>query len=91
MNSCDERGYHPVERPAHPAAALGASPNTVAGTDASRMVARRTARLDVETGAVTALGQAGRWSDPPECFTTGALLACRLDQDRIPVWRRAAA
>ena len=49
------------------------------------------ARLDVETGAVTALGQAGRWSDPPECFTTGALLACRLDQDRIPVWRRAAA
>ncbi|WP_433220416.1 PQQ-binding-like beta-propeller repeat protein [Dactylosporangium sp. CS-047395] len=49
------------------------------------------ARLDVESGAVTALGQAGRWSGPPECFTTGALLLCRLDQGRIPVWRLPAA
>ncbi|WP_432975904.1 PQQ-binding-like beta-propeller repeat protein [Dactylosporangium sp. CA-233914] len=49
------------------------------------------ARLDIETGAVTVLARAPRWSAPPECFTTGPLLACRLDQERIPVWRQAAA
>nr|BFE66379.1 hypothetical protein GCM10020063_109050 [Dactylosporangium thailandense] len=49
------------------------------------------ARLDIETGAVTVLARAPRWSAPPECLTMEALLACKLDQDRIAVWRRAAA
>ncbi|WP_433608756.1 PQQ-binding-like beta-propeller repeat protein [Dactylosporangium sp. CA-139114] len=49
------------------------------------------ARLDIETGAVTVLARAPGWSAPPECFTMEALLACKLDQDRIPVWRWAAA
>ncbi|WP_433064979.1 PQQ-binding-like beta-propeller repeat protein [Dactylosporangium sp. CS-033363] len=72
-----------------PAGAPAGTSLLVAGRGAAGITL--VARLDVETGAVTALGQAGRWSGPPECLTTGALLVCRLEQDRIPVWRLEAA
>ncbi|GAA4260541.1 outer membrane protein assembly factor BamB family protein [Dactylosporangium darangshiense] len=55
---------------------LVATRNTAAGS--------LVARLDLSTGAVTVLGEAGPWHEPPTCLAAPGLLACRLD--RVWIW-----
>jgi hypothetical protein len=45
------------------------------------------AHLDLKTGNVTVLGRSAGRAAPQACIVTFTLLACRTDQDRVPIWR----